>query len=333
MAVHLITGYKGTEHIQSKDARSFNAAMFGAGEFVMEIGNQLEASIINNNTVRVLDGDILMQGGHIRIETDTHEDMTITTGTAGKNRNDLIVMTYEKNSSDGTENAYLEVLKGTEVDGTASDPEHVSGTIAEGALKNQMPLYRVKVVGVVLSEIEALFTTIPTYKTLAEQYAAQFQAACNTFLGSLNILDTREEIEANTQANQLAGALGVKEISEELNQLNSNLKNIDTLETYLTDETVIGTWIDGKPIYRKFVYTGQNVDSIKDVSTLNIGVLVKIGGFAHYSANGAWFPVQYKDNENFCALWYDTTNKALKAVGSKTAENAYIWLEYTKTTD
>lgn len=61
MAAHLITGYKGSEHIQSADARSFNMAMFGGGEFVMEIGEQLDASITNNNTVRILDGDILMQ--------------------------------------------------------------------------------------------------------------------------------------------------------------------------------------------------------------------------------------------------------------------------------
>ncbi len=221
MAVHLITGYKGTEHIQSKDARSFNSAMFGNGEFVMEIGNQFEGSIINNNTVRVLDGDILMQGGHIRIETDTYEDLTITTGTAGKNRNDLVVMTYEKNASDGTETAYLEVLTGTETEGTASDPAYVSGIIAEGALKNQMPLFRVKIAGVVLSDMETLFTTIPTYKKLAEKYSAQFQTACDTYLGALNILDTKEEIEANTQKNQLAGALGVK---QEIAAINSNLE-------------------------------------------------------------------------------------------------------------
>lgn len=217
MAAHLITGYKGSEHIQSADARSFNMAMFGGGEFVMEIGEQLDASITNNNTVRILDGDILMQGGHIRIETGTYEDMTIETGTAGKSRIDLIVMTYEKNALDGTEKAYLEVIKGTPTEGTPTDPAYVQGTLAEGDLKNQMPLYRVKVEGVVLTSLEVLFKTIPTYKTIAEQYAAQFQKACDTYLGALNVLDTMEEVNANTQANQLAGALAVKEGIASLN--------------------------------------------------------------------------------------------------------------------
>ncbi len=224
MSVHLITGYKGKEHIQSKDTRSFNAAMFGAGEFVMEIGEQIGASITNNNTVRVLDGDILMQGAHIRVETDTYEDMTITTGTAGKKRIDLIVMTYEKDAVQGTEQAYLEVIKGTETEGAPSDPEHVVGNIAAGALKNQMLLYRVKIDGVVLSTIEPLFKTIPTYKTLAEQYAAQFEATINALKGA-DILDTIEEIQANTQGNMFAGALGVKELNNSLVSINSNLNS------------------------------------------------------------------------------------------------------------
>lgn len=239
--VHLITGYKGSEHIKSADTRSFNSAMFGNGQFVMEIGEELDASIINNNTVRVLDGDILMQGGHIRIETNTYEDLAIETGTAGKNRIDLIVMTYEKNSMDGTEKAYLEVLKGAETKGTPSAPEYVSGTLAEGALKNQMPLYRVKIQGVVLSSIEGLFKTIPTYKTLAEQYAAQYEARI-TALKSADILDTAEEVMANTQKNMFAGALALKEVAS---SVNDNLTPVVYQElqekTFTTAEWTQGT--------------------------------------------------------------------------------------------
>jgi len=214
--VHLITGYKGEEHIQSADQGSFNASFFGGGEYVMEAGNQFEASIMDNNTVRILDGDLLMQGRHIRIEPDTYEDMTITTGTAGVNRIDLIVMQYSKDTSTDIESAELVVIKGTEAEGTATEPEYTSGNILHGATLNQMPLYRVKVEGVVLTEIEPLFNVIPTYKTLAEQCAKQFQEACDTYIGLLNILDTMEEVEANTQEGQLAGALSVKELKNTL---------------------------------------------------------------------------------------------------------------------
>lgn len=233
---HLVTGYKGEEHIKSEDQGSFNASFFGTGQFVMEAGSQLEASITSNNNVRVFDGDILMKGRHIRINPNTYEDMTITTGTAGVNRNDLIVMTYQKNATDGTEDAFLEVIKGTETASTASDPAYTDGDILGGATLNQMPLYRVKLEGVVLTAIEPLFDVIPTYATLAEQYKQEFIDACESHLESLNVYDTMEEVEANTQENQLAGALAVKE-------LKTNITSVRDLKTY-TSLSQLGKTID-----------------------------------------------------------------------------------------
>ena len=212
---HLVTGYAGKEHIRSADQGSFNAAFFGDGEFVMSSGSRFAGAIINNNTVRISDGDMLMQGRHIRIEPNTYEDLTISTGTAGTNRIDLIVMTYEKNAASGIESAKLEVVQGTATSGTPSAPEIVSGDILNGDLKNQMPLYAVYVSGVALTKISTQFMVCPTYKDLAIYYAQQFQNACETHLNSLNISDSADAIDANSAANQLAGALGVKELASQ----------------------------------------------------------------------------------------------------------------------
>lgn len=212
---HLVTGYAGKEHIRSADQGSFNAAFFGDGEFVMSSGSRFAGAIINNNTVRISDGDMLMQGRHIRIEPNTYEDLTISTGTAGTNRIDLIVMTYEKNAASGIESAKLEVVQGTATAGTPSAPEIVSGDILNGDLKNQMPLYAVYVSGVALTKISTQFMVCPTYKDLAIYYAQQFQNACETHLNSLNIIDSADAIDANSAANQLAGALGVKELASQ----------------------------------------------------------------------------------------------------------------------
>lgn len=213
---HLVTGYAGVEHITSADQGSFNAAFAGDGQFVMDVGSKYSASITSNNNVRVLDGDLLMYGRHVRINPNEYEDLTIQTGTAGKNRVDLICMTYEKNASDGTEIAYLEVLKGTETEGTPSAPSYVNGNILDGATKNQMPLYKATIQGVVLKTLTKMFSVVSTFKQMALQYEAEFRRACQNYLNSLQIEDTLEEILENTQANQLAGALGVKELAEEV---------------------------------------------------------------------------------------------------------------------
>jgi len=183
--IHLVTGYAGYEHIKSEDDGAFNAAFFGDGQYIMETGNQFKASIVDNNTVQFLDGDGLMFGRHFRLAKNKTENVTIATGTAGQNRIDLICMTYKKNEADGTEQAYLEVIKGTATSGTPTTPAYTKGNILEGAIFNQMPLYKVNVSGVALTSITPVFETIPTYKGLAERYAAQFQSACEAYLATL----------------------------------------------------------------------------------------------------------------------------------------------------
>ena len=210
--IHLVTGYAGYEHIKSEDDGAFNASFFGEGQFIMEAGNQFEASVIDNNTVRVLDGNGMMYGRHFRLSSGTYEDVKISTGTAGKNRCDLICVTYSKDGSTGKEETHLELIKGAESSGTAAVPSYTNGNILEGATFNQMPLYNVQIEGVVLKSITPMFDLIPTYKALAERYRAEFQTACETHLDSLNVLDTMEEVNANTQAKQLAGANALKEL-------------------------------------------------------------------------------------------------------------------------
>ena len=169
---HLVTGYAGKAHIKSADDGAFNAAFFGAEQYVLDSGNDncFAGSIVDNNTVRILDGEGLMYGRHFRIEPNAYEDLTIETGTTGKNRIDLICMTYEKDTEDETETAYLEVIKGTEVSGTATAPAFVNGNILKGAFKNQMPLYKVTIKGVVLSNIEPMFAKLLNYEKMAEVY-------------------------------------------------------------------------------------------------------------------------------------------------------------------
>lgn len=198
--VHLITGYAGTEHITSADDGSFNAAFFGDGQNVMQIGNQFSASIINNNTVRILDGDGLMYGRHFRIPSNAYEDVTIKTGEADKNRIDIICVEYSKNASNGIESTEIKVIEGTPA-ASAVQPTLTDGNILNGATLNQMPLYKVEIEGVVLKRVTKLFTTIPTYKALAEQAAQDFAVKIDE---KVKNLATKEDV--NTAKSEVQSA-------------------------------------------------------------------------------------------------------------------------------
>lgn len=225
--VHLITGYAGTEHITSADDGSFNAAFFGEGQNVMQIGNQFSASIINNNTVRILDGDGLMYGRHFRIPKNTYEDVTIKTGEAGKNRIDIICVEYSKNASSGIESTAIKVIEGTPAV-SAVQPTPTNGNILNGATLNQMPLYKVEVEDVVLKKVTKLFTTIPTYKALAEQAAADFAAKIDEKVANLA---TKDDVETAISEVQSAASAAQGTADTAVSKANTAQSTADTAVT------------------------------------------------------------------------------------------------------
>ena len=156
--MHLVTGYLGQEHIKAVDQAAFNVALIGTGQFVLEKGHVFEAQIISNNQIRVLDGELMMQGRFVRLDPDTFVDLNIENGVQGKKRNDLIVARYTKNTVTGVESVDLVVIKGTAVDGNPVDPDHTEGDITNGvAVQHDFPLWRIPLDGLNVGDPVALF--------------------------------------------------------------------------------------------------------------------------------------------------------------------------------
>lgn len=161
MGLHLVTGYKGSAHVTSADQGAYNASTYGAGDFVFEVGKQFAVSVISNNLIRILDGEILMQGRHVSLKRNTYEELNIANGLQGLNRNDLIVARYTKDASTGVENVAFVVIQGVSTEGTASDPEYTTGDILEGdCLLHDMPLYRIPLTGLNVGTPVKLFNTV-----------------------------------------------------------------------------------------------------------------------------------------------------------------------------
>lgn len=160
MSMRIITGSTGTTHVTSNNDGEFNQGIFGDGLVVFDIGEGLSATLVDNNTITIGDGDLIMQGRHALIEPGTTETVNIDTGAIGVNRNDLIVAEYEMDMNTGHESITLQVVKGTETSGTAQDPDYTEGDIRTGDELVQMPLYRVKIEGISIAEIVPLFKAV-----------------------------------------------------------------------------------------------------------------------------------------------------------------------------
>lgn len=113
-------------------------------------------------------------------------------------------------------------------------------------------------------------------------------------------------------------------------------------EIYSTEEQRIGTWIDGKPLYRKVINAG--VINISAGSSINIAhnisnielvnkVEAKIVYLSATTQNTYYLPYINGANNTSVTI-VDKTNVVIKSIGEGwSGHNIYITLEYTKTTD
>ena len=161
--MQLNTGATG-QQVTAEDDGSLYSNIFGNGCYVLESGNQFKAEIQNNNRIKIYDGDALMQGRHVIIHANDSDVVIINNGTSKKNRKDLITIRYIK-GNDGVEDAYLNVIQGTEVDGVPAAPEHVDGNILTGATTKDFPIYEVELQGINIIEVTPLFEVLGSIAT------------------------------------------------------------------------------------------------------------------------------------------------------------------------
>lgn len=109
-------------------------------------------------------------------------------------------------------------------------------------------------------------------------------------------------------------------------------------DVYTTDEQIIGTWIDGKPIYRKgfsvgaLTYSSSWQSFAHNIS--NFDGLVEVKGRVK-NADGRWYNItQHRsDSSRGLCVGVDTTYIYYMNDWLETTTNAVIFIEYTKTTD
>ena len=106
----------------------------------------------------------------------------------------------------------------------------------------------------------------------------------------------------------------------------------EVANTYSTNETVIGKWIDGKLLYRKVITTNSTQ---MDVSSFNIENVSDVRYFVKTTGNYI-FPGAYGyASNNMIALYFVNGYSQIQMAFARPDKfvSVTIILEYTKTTD
>ena len=114
-------------------------------------------------------------------------------------------------------------------------------------------------------------------------------------------------------------------------------QNLDGYDNYSTGEVMIGTWIDGKPLYRKVVDTGQISSTTKTVAhnVIAMDICTDIRGIAYFNNNTFYIlpRVGTASLNHQCTLYCNRTNIYLQAGSDCNFDGSFVIIEYTKTTD
>lgn len=156
MTIELVDGKAGVAHISSEDKAIIHQAKFGKSDMVFDWGDVLKCTMGSANKATIGTGCASIQGLDWHITSA--ESVTISNGSQGMKRNDIICAHYHRDSKTGNENVALTVLKGSPNATTAADPAIPSGKILSGAVDAYMPLWRVPLDGITVGTPVRLFT-------------------------------------------------------------------------------------------------------------------------------------------------------------------------------
>ena len=165
-ALNINTPPEAEPHIYAEDDAAIYKAIFG-GDGVSTIGQACKATVLSNNKVRIADGVLCVDGHMARIPYGEYEDCEIMNGQSGKDRNYIIVAKFETTGTGGIDTMTCEVIQGTAGE-TAVDPELTQDDIYAGGKVREYPLYRVKIEGLSITDVEQMFEIIPSNKDLSK---------------------------------------------------------------------------------------------------------------------------------------------------------------------
>lgn len=115
-----------------------------------------------------------------------------------------------------------------------------------------------------------------------------------------------------------------------------SLPKIKSTHNYSTEEQIVGTWIDGKPIYEKVINSGYltNNSITIDVSHLNINDVIQLKGIAFTDDKKQFRPITLGTSDsNSIRIDFTNNNVRIFTWADWSSYNSFIIIQYTKTTD
>lgn len=354
MAIDLVTGHAGTDHVSSASAGRYNAGVCGPEKYVLETGRKFAATIESANMIRIASGDAVNQGRHITIPQNTYEDAEIITGAQGKTRIDVITLRYTKTTQEvggeviSVEAASIAVIKGAEVSSgsTPEVPAINEGDIFNGDVIDDMALYHVLITDMTITSVTPVFVTMKSIELIDQKIGSTAMGTtAPTVTGAIaEIVNKIGSTSMGTSATtvtaaikELVNKIGATAMGTTATTITGAIKELKTALSAL--QGLIGT-----STFRIYEKTWDNIsigaDWYYNMPAFNVTMsgyrALAITGFGVYPASSGGVYANWCLFQK-CVLWRNTTSDFLDYYvwnqnKSATAKvKIRVWILYVKT--
>lgn len=154
----IVSGRTGSPHVTSQQFRQMLEGVIGQGSYIITSGENLKPELSSNNLLKIRSGMMAHHGCISCVDIGTYDEVTLTNGSQGMKRIDLIVNRYTRNAETEVENCSWKVIQGKPVASNPAVPAYTSGNLQNGDLVDECPAFEVHYDGINVTEVKSLLS-------------------------------------------------------------------------------------------------------------------------------------------------------------------------------
>ena len=154
----IVSGRTGSPHVTSQQFRQMLEGILGQDSYILTSGENLKPELSSNNLLKIRSGMMCHHGCISCVEIGTYDEVTLTNGSHGMQRIDLVVNRYTRNAETEVEKCEWKVITGTAKASSPAVPTYTKGNLQEGGLVDECPVFEIHYNGINVTEVKSLLS-------------------------------------------------------------------------------------------------------------------------------------------------------------------------------
>lgn len=156
----IVSGRTGSPHVTSQQFRQMLEGILGQDSYILTSGENLKPELSSNNLLKIRSGMMCHHGCISCVEIGTYDEVTLTNGSHGMQRIDLVVNRYTRNAETGVEKCEWKVITGTAKASSLAVPTYTKSNLQDGDLVDECPVFEIHYNGINVTEVKSLLSVV-----------------------------------------------------------------------------------------------------------------------------------------------------------------------------